>query len=76
MSERILTGKMRSLIYSRWFYAFLAAVCLLDAVVDVIDIIRPGESFTLDLISVMSSIIAAVMTGLVFLDLHLRRAKP
>jgi hypothetical protein len=66
---------VRGCLYNRWFYALLAAVCLLDVVTDVLDILRPTANFLVDVVSLVASGIAAVLTMAVFLDLHLRRAR-
>jgi hypothetical protein len=75
MSET-MRNLVRRCIYNRWFYALLAAVCLLDVFVDTLNIIRPGVDPVLDLISVIASGVAALLTFTVFLDLHSRREKP
>lgn len=67
---------VRGCIYNRWFYAFLAAVCILDVAVDVIDILRPSADAVTDVISLVASAIAAVLTTTIVLDLQFRRRKP
>ncbi len=66
---------LRGCMYNRWFYASLALVCALDVVTDVLDILHPTANFVVDVISLIASAIAAVLTLGVFLDLHLRRAR-
>lgn len=69
---------VRRSIYNRWFYAFLAFVCLLNVVAEVLDVSRPDRNLALDLIdliSLVASSVAALLTGAVFLDLFLRRTK-
>jgi hypothetical protein len=66
-------GFVRRCIYNRWFYAVLAAVCLLDVVCEISDILRPGSYPVLDVISLVTSGIAAALTFLIFVDLHGRR---
>jgi hypothetical protein len=66
---------LRSRIYSRWFYAFLASICTMDAVADTLDILRPGKNFTLDVLSLVASALAALLTATLFLDLLLRRTR-
>ena len=61
---------VRRFIYNRWFYALLAAVCLLDAVCETFDIVTPGGYPALDVISLITSVAAAILTLLIFLDLH------
>lgn len=66
---------VRRSIYNRWFYAFVALVCLLNVAAEALDISRPGQSVPLDLLSLIASAVAALLTGAVFLDLFLRRTK-
>ena len=67
---------VRGCIYNRWFYAFLAAVCLLDVATDVSVLVRPRASLVIDVISLVASAITAVLTATVFFDLQFRRRKP
>ncbi len=67
---------VRRSIYNRWFYAFLAIVCLLNASAEGLDISSPGQNMAVDLVSLIASIVAALLTSAVFLDLYLRRTKP
>lgn len=67
---------VRRCIYNRWFYALLASICLLDVIVDTLDIIDPRVNPVLNLISVIASGAAAFLTSLVFLDLQSRRNRP
>ena len=64
---------VRRCIYNRWFYALLAAVCILDGICDVFDIVKPGGYPVLDIISLCTSLAAALFAVLIFLDLHARR---
>jgi hypothetical protein len=66
---------VRGCMYNRWFYALLALVCLLDVVTDVSDLLHPTANFAMDVLSLVASAIAAVLTADVFLDLHFRRAR-
>ncbi len=66
---------VRRSIYNRWFYAFVAFACLLNAGAEVLDIASPGQNLALDLVSLIASAVAALLTGAVFLDLFLRRTK-
>ena len=75
VSESRLGDFARRCIYSRWFYGFLALVCLLDAVTDLIDLIRPGEDRVLDVISLAGSSVAAILAAIVFADLLIRRTR-
>ena len=62
--------RIRSLIYQKWFYAFLAVVLWFDCWTDVADVI---EAFSArELISLIMSTTGAVLVTLVFVDLHVR----
>ncbi len=74
--EGALARFVRGCIYNRWFYALLAAVCLLDVASDTIAMIRPRSSYEIEVISLIASAITAVLTTTVFLDLQFRRRKP
>jgi hypothetical protein len=74
-SDSGLLRFLRGCMYNRWFYASLALVCLLDVVTDVLGIFRQTRSFAVDVVSLIASAVAAVLTLGVFLDLHLRRAR-
>jgi hypothetical protein len=74
--EGALARFVRGCIYNRWFYALLAAVCLLDVTADGIAIARPRESYGIEVISLIASAITAVLATTVFLDLQFRRRKP
>ncbi len=76
MGANRLLNLFRRCIYNRWFYAALAAVCVLDALTDLLDIARPGGHWTIDVLSFIASAVAAVFAAVVFLDLHFRRGKP
>lgn len=76
MADRIATFVRRS-IYNRWFYGFVAIVCLLNAGAEVLDISKSrGQNLAVDLVSLIASTITALLTATVFLDLSLRRMKP
>ena len=75
-TEGTLARFVRGCIYNRWFYALLAAVCLLDVTADGIAITSPRESYGIELISLIASAITAVLTTTVFVDLQFRRRKP
>jgi hypothetical protein len=66
---------VRACIYNRWFYAFLAAVCLLDVATDVVDVLKPSANYVIDVISLVASAITAILTSAVFLDLQFRRRR-
>jgi hypothetical protein len=67
---------VRGCIYNRWFYAFLAGVCLLDVTADCVAMIHPASDSYIEEISLIASAIAAALTATIFLDLKLRRRKP
>ncbi len=75
MEESRFAGVARRWLYNRWFYAFLAGACVLDAVSQILDIADPGENLALDVISLVCSAIAAVMSAAMVLDLQSRRGK-
>lgn len=58
------------LIYRKWFYGFLAVALWVDCWTDVADLLERGR--TQDVVSLVLSLIAAVMVTVVFLDLHRR----
>jgi hypothetical protein len=61
---------IRSLIYQKWFYAFLAVVLWFDCWTDIVDVI---EAFSpREVLSLIMSTTGAVLVTLIFLDLHLR----
>jgi hypothetical protein len=66
---------VRACIYNRWFYAFLAAVCLLDVATDVADVVKPSANYVIDVISLVASAVTAILTSAVFLDLQFRRRR-
>jgi hypothetical protein len=59
-------------MYNRWFYASLAGICLLNVLAETLDLVQPGDNPAVDWVSMLASGLAAVLTGLVFLDLHVR----
>ena len=59
-----------SLIYKKWFYAFLAVVLWFDCWTDIADVI---DSFSArEVVSLVMSATGAVLVTLIFLDLHSR----
>jgi hypothetical protein len=63
---------VRRYMYNRWFYASLAGICLLNVLAETLDLVQPGDNPAVDWISMLASGVAALLTGLVFLDLHVR----
>jgi hypothetical protein len=62
---------MRRFLYSQWFFLFLAIVCLLDVVADVIGVVT-GWPIILKL-SFAPDLLAAFLALWMFFDLHRRR---
>jgi hypothetical protein len=62
---------MRRFLYSRWFFAFLALVCLLDAVTDILE--QTWGWGMLNYVAILLDITAVLMSGALFLDLQKRR---
>src|SRR3954452_11321853 len=68
--EETMRKLVRSLIYQKWFYAFLAVVLWFDCWTDVLDVV---EAFsTREVISLIMSSTGAILVTLIFVDLHLR----
>jgi hypothetical protein len=61
---------IRSLIYQKWFYAFLAIVLWFDCWTDLADVIERFNAR--ELISLIMSSTGAIFVTLIFVDLHLR----
>jgi len=61
---------IRTLIYKKGFYAFLAVVLWFDCWTDVADVVE--ASSPREVISLIMSGTGAVLVTLIFLDLHLR----
>jgi hypothetical protein len=61
---------VRSLIYKKWFYGFLAVVLWFDCWTDVLDVIQAFS--TREAISLVMSSTGAILVTLIFVDLHLR----
>jgi len=64
---------MRRFLYSRWFFLFLALVCLLDLLTDILAAAFP--SGLLSKLSVAADIIPAAMSLWMFFDLQRRKPK-
>ena len=62
------------LIYRKWFYGFLAAVLWLDGGLDLADFVEMGR--LRDVVAMVSSLTAAVLVTIVFLDLQRRWPPP
>ena len=64
---------MRRFLYGRWFFFFLAVVCLVDLGADVLELVR-GNTDLNDLAIAMDCI-AVAMSLWIFTDLQRRRPK-
>jgi hypothetical protein len=62
---------MRTLLYSKWFFAFLALVCVLDLFADLAE--RLWEWTALNDIAILLDVIMAVLSVWMFADLHQKR---
>lgn len=65
---------VETLIYRKWFYGFLAVALWLDSVTDVADLLERRR--TQDVVSLVLSLIGAVLVTVVFVDLHWRWPPP
>ena len=74
-SEGTFLSFVRGCIYNRWFYAFLAAVCLLDVGTDLFAMLHPRRSFYLELVSLVASAVTAALATALFVDLQFRRRR-
>jgi hypothetical protein len=61
---------IRSLIYQKWFYGFLAVVLWLHCWTDVENVIDVPTSR--EIIALIMSTLAAILVTLIFVDLQLR----
>jgi len=64
---------LRGFLYSRWFFLFLAIVCVLDLVADVGETVWGWTG--LNYIAIALDAIIVVMTLWIFIDLQRRRPK-
>jgi len=61
---------IRSLIYKKWFHAFLAVVLWFDCCTDALDVI---EAFSLrEVMALIMSTTGAILVTVIFVDLHFR----
>ena len=78
-SKLVMAKRMQSFvrrcIYNRWFYAFLAGICTLNVICDVVNIVKPGYMPFLSVLSLVASGVAAFLALLIFVDLQSRREK-
>ena len=74
-TEGAFLSFLRGCIYNRWFYAFLATVCVLDVTTDLVAMLHPRRSFYLELVSLVASAVTAVLATALFLDLRFRRRR-
>jgi len=64
---------MRKFLYSRWFFLFLAVVCLLDLAADVTELVLGNTD--LNYVAIGLDCIAVALASWVFLDLQSRGPK-
>jgi hypothetical protein len=64
---------MRKFLYSRWFFFFLAVVCVIDLGTDVGEVVWGWNA--LNFVSIAMDVIAAGMALWIFIDLQSRRPK-
>ena len=64
---------MRAFLYSKWFFLFLAVVCVIDLVTDLSEEI--WGSGALNKLAIAMDITAAALALWIFIDLHVRRPK-
>ena len=64
---------MRRFLYSKWFFGFLAVVCILNLLADFLEHVRGWTS--LNILAIVMDCIAVIMTLWMFADLHGRRPK-
>lgn len=65
--------RMRAFLYSKWFFLFLAVVCLINLVADVGEEVWDWSD--LNKLSIAMDITAAALALWIFVDLHVRRPK-
>jgi hypothetical protein len=75
MPERpeVVRRKMREFLYSKWFFGFLALVCLLDLLADLLALLDGWEA--LNYIAIPLDVIAVCLTSWMFIDLRRRHPK-
>jgi hypothetical protein len=61
---------IRSLIYRKWFYGFLAVVLWFDCVTDLQDVLEAATPR--EVLSLIMSSLGAILVTVIFVDLHLR----
>jgi hypothetical protein len=64
---------IRSLLFSKWFFALLFFASLVDLGADIADVAHFQFRTILDYASIVMSIVIAVLAGWMFVDLHTRR---
>jgi hypothetical protein len=69
----LAAGPVRRFLYSRWFFLFLAIVCLIDLLADVGEVIWGWDA--LNFVAITMDVIAAAMAVWIFIDLQHRRPK-
>jgi hypothetical protein len=64
---------MRKLLYSKWFFLILAAVCTIDLLADLGEQIW-GRTF-LSAVAIVGDSVALSLSAWIFTDLHMRRPR-
>jgi hypothetical protein len=64
---------VKRFLYSRWFFLFLAVVCVLDLCADVGEQIWGWDP--LNYVAIVLDVIGVIMTLWIFIDIHRRRPK-
>ena len=65
--------RLRSFLYSKWFFGVLAVVCLIDLAADLTEHVWGWTD--INLVAILMDTIAAGLSVWIFTDLHRRRPK-
>ena len=66
-------GSLRKFLYSKWFFGFLAAVCTLDLLADVSELVAGWEA--MNYVAIPLDLVAVFLTVWMFVDLYRRSPK-
>ncbi len=61
---------IQRLVYTKWFYGFLALALWIDSWTDLVDVLE--GSGPREVLSLVLSVAGALLVTLIFIDLHLR----
>jgi hypothetical protein len=64
---------MRSFLFGKWFFALLFVVSTLDVAADVAERLHAEFWHPLNALSIIFSVVVAILAGWMFFDLHTRR---